>query len=65
MALTVLKMCFAGEPSTASLFKISILLSDDMLAVGTVRVVIAPGLARCIDGTGGVEFKGRKRLDGR
>jgi len=44
VVLTVLKICFAGEVSTASLFKISILSSrSDILAL-RVRVAIFAGL---------------------
>ena len=44
--LTVLKTCFAGEASIASLFKILILSSrSDTLAWG-VRVAISAGLVR-------------------
>ena len=39
-------MCFEGEPSTESLFKISNVSSTGgILAVRTARVVVFPGLA--------------------
>jgi len=45
VALTVLKICFAGEASTAFLFKISILSSRRDTLAFRVRVVIFPGPA--------------------